>query len=124
MNRKLEMPALNGQTVTEFHARICREQGHATHTVDGRTSGTCPRCGEVTEPAETTTGSVAVFDMLLSLEREVSDNRALAQAGADRDTQARGLENWKAAKVRLSSWLDELSSAELIAFHAYRKARI
>lgn len=44
-------PALNGEPVTEAHARTCREQGHATHTVDGVDSGTCPRCGETTIPA-------------------------------------------------------------------------
>lgn len=53
MNRKLEMPALNGQVVTEYHARICREQSHAKHTVEGVDTGTCPRCGDVTEKAAT-----------------------------------------------------------------------
>lgn len=42
-----EFPALNGQTVTERHARICRTSGHAVHNVDGQTSETCPRCGDV-----------------------------------------------------------------------------
>ncbi|MBB5833426.1 hypothetical protein [Kribbella italica] len=51
--RMREMPALAGEVVTEFHARICREVGHATHTVDGIDQGVCPRCGDVTErPAE------------------------------------------------------------------------
>jgi hypothetical protein len=40
-------PALVGGVVTERHARICREQGHARHTVDGVDTGTCPRCGDV-----------------------------------------------------------------------------
>lgn len=42
-----DFPALNGDVVTERHARTCREQGHATHTVDGVRQA-CPRCGEVT----------------------------------------------------------------------------
>lgn len=46
----LDFPALNGQPVTEAHAQVCRERGHATHTVDGVDSGTCPRCGEVLDP--------------------------------------------------------------------------
>lgn len=40
-------PALSGDVVTEGHARICRERGHATHTVNGVESGRCPRCGEI-----------------------------------------------------------------------------
>lgn len=40
-------PALVHGVVTERHARICREQGHATHTVDGVDTGLCPRCGDV-----------------------------------------------------------------------------
>ena len=41
-----DFPALTGDVVTERHARICREIGHATHTVEGVPSGICPRCGE------------------------------------------------------------------------------
>jgi len=44
-------PALTGDVVTEAHARVCAERGHATHTVDGVDQGYCPRCGEVTAPA-------------------------------------------------------------------------
>lgn len=39
-------PALTGETVTEGHARYCRENGHATHTTDGVVAIFCPRCGE------------------------------------------------------------------------------
>lgn len=42
-----DFPALNHEPVTERHSRICREKGHATHTVDGKETGICPRCGEV-----------------------------------------------------------------------------
>lgn len=43
-----KFPALTGDVVTERHARACRENGHATHTVNGVASTLCPRCGEVT----------------------------------------------------------------------------
>lgn len=45
-NRALETPALTGGVITEYHARMCRENGHMTHEVDGVTQHTCPRCGE------------------------------------------------------------------------------
>lgn len=51
-NATSDYPALTGDPVTERHARTCRESGHATHTVDGVDTGTCPRCGAVTAPAE------------------------------------------------------------------------
>jgi hypothetical protein len=51
MTTTADFPALNGQPVTERVARICRLRGHATHTVNGCASGTCPRCGDVTEAA-------------------------------------------------------------------------
>lgn len=44
----LEMPALNLEVVTQAHANICAERGHATHTVNGEIQPHCPRCGEVT----------------------------------------------------------------------------
>lgn len=39
----LQFPALDGFTVTEGHARVCREQGHTKHTIGG---GHCQRCGD------------------------------------------------------------------------------
>lgn len=48
MNFALDMAALNGTPVTEAHAKVCRERGHATHTVDGVDQGFCPRCGDLT----------------------------------------------------------------------------
>lgn len=45
----LDYPAADGRTVTEGHARLCRERGHAAFVRDGVDQGTCPRCGEVTE---------------------------------------------------------------------------
>lgn len=44
-----QFPALVGGVVTERHARICQERGHAKHEVDGRDTGKCPRCGDVTD---------------------------------------------------------------------------
>lgn len=46
----MSYPALNGEPVTEGHARYCQESGHATHTVDGVTTGRCPRCGDQSAP--------------------------------------------------------------------------
>lgn len=43
-----DFPAADGQPVTERHARVCRERGHATHIKNGQGTGVCPRCGEVT----------------------------------------------------------------------------
>lgn len=48
--RHSDYPALDGRPVTQGHADICQREGHATHTVDGVDTGTCPRCGEVTIP--------------------------------------------------------------------------
>lgn len=49
--RITDYPAAEGRPVTDAHARMCAERGHATWTRDGRDSGTCPRCGEVDEDA-------------------------------------------------------------------------
>lgn len=46
--RANDFPIIDGRPVTEAHARICADRGHATHTVDGVVSGICPRCGDVT----------------------------------------------------------------------------
>lgn len=63
MTKPNDFPALNGETVTEGHARVCRERGHATHTVDGEPMPRCPRCGELREPAEPAAPThVAAFD--------------------------------------------------------------
>lgn len=45
-----DYPAAEGRTVTEGHAQLCRERGHATTIRDGVDQGVCPRCGEVTAP--------------------------------------------------------------------------
>jgi len=47
MSTSTSYPALTGNEPTERHARICREEGHATHLVDGVDTGICPRCGEL-----------------------------------------------------------------------------
>lgn len=48
MNYKLSTPAINGEVVTEGHAKYCRDNGHMTYKVDGVDQGMCPRCGEIT----------------------------------------------------------------------------
>lgn len=60
------------------------------------------------------------FDAILKLERDVDTNRALATMGSDWQTRARGEDNWKASKARLSAALDALSLDELRAFGEYR----
>lgn len=35
------------QVVTQGHADYCRDNGHATWTVDGVVLDRCPRCGDV-----------------------------------------------------------------------------
>lgn len=63
----MSYPALDGAVVMQGHADYCREHGHATWTVDGVDTGTCPRCGVTTAPAEaapaedTTEDAPAVF---------------------------------------------------------------
>lgn len=64
----LDFPALDGRPVTEAHAARCASQGHATHLVDGASSGVCPRCGEVSSaPSDAT--DVSAFDLLVRLVR-------------------------------------------------------
>jgi hypothetical protein len=48
-----DYPAAHGRTVTEGHARYCRENGHASFVRDGVDVGMCPRCGDVTPVAPT-----------------------------------------------------------------------
>lgn len=43
---RMSYPAINGEVITEGHARCCREHGHATLKEDGVLSAMCPRCGE------------------------------------------------------------------------------
>lgn len=43
-------PALYGEPVTEAHVNACAEHGHATHKINGKDVGRCPRCGEPTNP--------------------------------------------------------------------------
>jgi hypothetical protein len=47
LNYALSYPALAGEPVTEGHSQWCKQNGHATHTVDGVDTGLCPRCGDV-----------------------------------------------------------------------------
>lgn len=45
-NALLDYPAFEGRVVTERHARICRERGHAVCTQEGVMALHCPRCGD------------------------------------------------------------------------------
>lgn len=60
----IEYPALNGEVVTEAHARICRERGHATYTQDGIESDFCPRCG-VRKLIDATKTAAAVLVLMM-----------------------------------------------------------
>lgn len=76
---EFSFPAANGEVVTEKHAKICADKGHAKHTVDGTDSGVCPRCGESTvkapqSPAKTMNSVAAQED---TLEELVSAYRAM-----------------------------------------------
>jgi hypothetical protein len=49
-----DFPMLRGAPVTEAHARICRERGHAVHSINGVASDRCPRCGDLRKNSTTT----------------------------------------------------------------------
>lgn len=49
MNIKLSYPVVTGEVVTQAHADYCKSNGHATHTINGKPSTICPRCGETKE---------------------------------------------------------------------------
>ena len=48
------MAAAHGTTVTQAHTDYCAAHGHAAWTRDGRDTGVCARCGDVTMPGPTT----------------------------------------------------------------------
>lgn len=41
-----DFPAINGRVVTQGHADVCTEVGHAVHMIDGVPQMFCPRCGD------------------------------------------------------------------------------
>lgn len=47
MHNPTDFPALVDGVVTEAHARVCRERGHATWTIDDEVQPHCPRCGDL-----------------------------------------------------------------------------
>lgn len=83
MNKALETPALDGLPVTEGHAKVCRDRGHMTHTVDGAEQGWCPRCGEVTAPAEN--GSESLFEARVQHYRARGEDYGTAYTWAHQD---------------------------------------
>lgn len=46
MRFAMDMPAGELRTVTQGHADYCARNGHAIHTLDGKITSLCPRCGE------------------------------------------------------------------------------
>jgi hypothetical protein len=46
MTNPMDFPALTGDYVTEAHAQICRERGHATYKINEVPQTCCPRCGD------------------------------------------------------------------------------
>lgn len=57
----MEMPALNGDVVTQGHADYCAENGHATHTTGDDVSPWCPRCGHSISEGRETGGIIAAL---------------------------------------------------------------
>lgn len=64
----IAFPILTGDVVTEAHAQICADRGHATWTVDGEDKGICPRCGDLTATPEKTEDEEALFEAIADLE--------------------------------------------------------
>jgi hypothetical protein len=48
----LSMAAAQGEPVTQAHTDKCARDGHARWTRDGRDTGVCARCGDVTREDE------------------------------------------------------------------------
>lgn len=118
-------PALTGSVVTEAHARLCRESGHAVHLVAGIDQGVCPRCGDVTQPAELPAETVAKFDRLLHLEWAVRVSGAgMGMAvGVSDFGFAQQATGHAADKARLAAAVDALSLSEMKAYGDYRLQR-
>lgn len=122
MNMMLESnayPALTGEVVTERHARICRERGHATHTVDGVDQGSCPRCGENTEEPAPISPKFAEMVKLEESVRFAGLGAAMAPMFWERD---RAADQMEAARAKLYTLFDSLTPAELAAFGEYRRS--
>lgn len=124
MNATMTYPALNGEIVTKRHARICREQGHATHTVDGVDTGICPRCGDITVTVEIPTGPVEFFDLMLKLEGDIKTWKLQETFGRYDWDRGRGYDNRIRCQRELDGLFGELSMVELAAFGAYRASRL
>lgn len=52
-----QMPALEGNVITQRHTDYCKAHGHAVHSFEGLVSDYCPRCGK------RVTGTVHVSDL-------------------------------------------------------------
>jgi hypothetical protein len=105
MTDQTDYPALYGEPVTERHARICREEGHAAHLINTRDTGVCPRCGDVTEP-----DPLADEKKLLDL---VVGGLAEKRGDSDQDAHPRTLDEMRANRVEIPvrSELDRMTQA-------------
>lgn len=84
-NAPQDFPAVEGNVVTERHARICRESGHVAYVVDGVDQGSCARCGEVADAlSDQTPNTTAVY--VNGLRIEIFDGNDYAQ---EKETIAR-----------------------------------
>lgn len=61
-----DFPALTGHVITQRHTNYCEAFGHASHSIGGRTTLTCPRCGHVakTEVVWTEAERLAILDTI------------------------------------------------------------
>lgn len=121
MNYGMDMAAAKGQIVCQGHADYCAEHGHATHTVNGKDTGRCPRCGVITVPAPASEETTAKFESLLDAERDVRHARTLEGFGIDAATRERGRKDRVKAQTKLSAILNTFTLEELTAFNEYRK---
>ena len=101
-----EFPALSGGVVTEAHARRCAENGHAEHVVDGVSTGTCPRCGAVTEQV-TATDARAALDR--AIRKRATVRRQLAEAVAVGDYTPETLTDFAVRLARHDATIEALS---------------
>jgi hypothetical protein len=118
-NFALEMPALNGDVVTERHARYCAHNGHAAYKGESYDEALCPRCGEFLPSAE----AIEKFEAIIDAERTARHSYVSAGFGIDADTRARGMKDWQGAKSTLGRLIDGLTLEELAEYGEYR-ARI
>jgi hypothetical protein len=118
-----EMPALNGEVVTQRHADLCAERGHAYHMVDGIAGPTCPRCGESTTAAEAAdVAEAAAREAWLPIAEAARQAHHLAAAQDDGAVYMASQKAFRAvldaawpqygSNVLYALWLDSMESVE------------